>query len=139
MAHRHQTPIIFGKPGCISVKKPNSVDTLRASRLWINGIRGQITRLRAWFLGFAGFRYQVFGETEYQSLAGISIAHLYNLRKSETYSGQRHQYEKTKPVCSKIGERRKPNPNGQPGFIRIDSVHQGDQDGLHSTHKCNRK
>jgi len=32
------------------------VDTLRASRLWINGIRGQITRLRAWFLGLAGFR-----------------------------------------------------------------------------------
>jgi hypothetical protein len=35
-------------------------------------------------------------------LAGISIAHLYNLRKSKTYSGQRHQYEKTKPVYSKI-------------------------------------
>ena len=29
--------------------------------------------------------YQVFGETEYQRLAGISIAHLYNLRKSKTY------------------------------------------------------
>ena len=27
-----------------------------------------------------------------------------------------------------IGERRKPIPNGQPGFIRIDTVHQGDQD-----------
>jgi hypothetical protein len=30
--------------------------------------------------------YQVFGETEYHRLAGISIAHLYNLRKSKTYS-----------------------------------------------------
>ena len=37
--------------------------------------------------------YQIFGETEYQRLAGISIAHLYNLRKSKTYLGQRHQYE----------------------------------------------
>jgi hypothetical protein len=27
-----------------------------------------------------------------------------------------------------IGERRKPNPEGKPGFIRIDTVHQGDQD-----------
>ncbi len=38
--------------------------------------------------------YQVFGETDYQCLAGISIAYLYNLRKSKTYIGQRHQYEK---------------------------------------------
>ena len=81
--------------------------------------------------------YHVFGETDYQRLAGISIAHLYNLRKSKTYSGQRHQYEKTKPVCSKIGERRKPNANGQPGFIRIDSVHQGDQDGVKGVYHIN--
>ena len=81
--------------------------------------------------------YHVFGETEYQRLAGISIAHLYNLRKSKTYSGQRQQYEKTKPVYSKIGERRKPNANGQPGFIRIDSVHQGDQDGVKGVYHIN--
>ena len=81
--------------------------------------------------------YHVFGATDYQRLAGISIAHLYNLRKSKTYSGQRHQYEKTKPVCSKIGERRKPNANGQPGFIRIDSVHQGDQDGVKGVYHIN--
>lgn len=81
--------------------------------------------------------YQVFGETDYQRLAGISIAHLYNLRKSKAYSGQRHQYEKTKPVCSKIGERRKPLANGQPGFIRIDSVHQGDQDGVKGVYHIN--
>ena len=81
--------------------------------------------------------YQVFGETEYQRLSGISIAHLYNLRKSKAYLGQRHQYEKTKPVRSRIGERRKPNPNGQPGFIRIDSVHQGDQDGVKGVYHIN--
>jgi hypothetical protein len=28
-----------------------------------------------------------------------------------------------------IGERRAPAPAGRPGFIRIDSVHQGDEDG----------
>jgi len=81
--------------------------------------------------------YHVFGETEYQRLAGISIAHLYNLRKSTTYIGKRHQYEKTKPVRSRIGERRKPNPNGQPGYIRIDSVHQGDQDGVKGVYHIN--
>jgi transposase InsO family protein len=81
--------------------------------------------------------YQLFGETEYQRLSGISIAHLYNLRQSKAYLGQRHQYEKTKPVRSRIGERRKPNPNGQPGFIRIDSVHQGDQDGAKGVYHIN--
>jgi hypothetical protein len=29
-----------------------------------------------------------------------------------------------------IGQRRAPQPNGRPGYIRIDSVHQGDQDGV---------
>jgi hypothetical protein len=28
-----------------------------------------------------------------------------------------------------IGERRKPQPQGQPGFLRLDTVHQGDQPG----------
>jgi hypothetical protein len=40
-------------------------------------------------------------------------------------------------VYSKIGERRKPNANGQPGFIRIDSVHQGDQDGAKGVYHIN--
>ncbi len=35
---------------------------------------------------------------------------------------------KTRPKAASIGQRRKPCPNDQPGYIRIDSVHQGDQD-----------
>jgi hypothetical protein len=37
-------------------------------------------------------------------------------------------FTKTKSRKVNIGERRKPDPNGQPGYIRIDSVHQGDRD-----------
>ena len=48
------------------------------------------------------------------------MSHLYNLRKSTTYSRQRRHFEKTRPQRSSIGERRKPQPNGQPGYIRID-------------------
>jgi len=70
----------------------------------------------------------VFGQSEYQNLALISVAHLYNLRKSTPYMRQRHTFTKTKPKPSTIGERRKPEPDGQPGYIRIDTVHQGDQD-----------
>ncbi|PIR11167.1 MAG: integrase, partial [Gammaproteobacteria bacterium CG11_big_fil_rev_8_21_14_0_20_46_22] len=72
--------------------------------------------------------YRLFGQTEYQRLASISVAHLYNLRKSKVYLRQRRTLEKTRPRASHIGERRKPRPNGQPGYIRIDTVHQGDWD-----------
>jgi len=71
---------------------------------------------------------EVFGQTEYTSLASISVSHLYNLRKSTPYTRQRRHFEKTRPQRSSIGERRKPQPNGQPGYIRIDTVHQGDLD-----------
>lgn len=70
----------------------------------------------------------LFGQTEYTALASISVSHLYNLRKSLSYTRQRRHFEKTQPRPSKIGERRKPQPNGQPGYIRIDTVHQGDLD-----------
>lgn len=72
--------------------------------------------------------YRVFGQVEYERLATISVSHLYNLRQTTTYTRQRRHFEKTRPKVSSIGERRKPRPNGKPGFIRIDTVHQGDQD-----------
>jgi len=72
--------------------------------------------------------WQLFGETEYARLATISISHLYNLRQSTGYLKQRRHVEKTRPTRSSIGERRKPQPEGQPGFLRIDTVHQGDWD-----------
>ena len=71
---------------------------------------------------------QVFGETAYARLASISVGHLYNLRQSTPYLRQRRAVEKTRPTRSWIGERRKPHPMGQPGFLRIDTVHQGDWD-----------
>jgi transposase InsO family protein len=72
--------------------------------------------------------YIVFEQKAYQRLAFISVAHIYNLRHSTAYKRQRWQYEKTKPKPSEIGIRRKPMPNGEPGYIRIDTVHQGDLD-----------
>ncbi len=72
--------------------------------------------------------FEVFGQMEYARLASISVSHLYNLRKSNSYSRQRHHFEKTRSKPSSIGERRKPRPDGKPGYIRIDTVHQGDLD-----------
>lgn len=56
------------------------------------------------------------------------MSHLYNLRQSIPHTRQRRHFEKIRPTRSTIGERRKPQPNGQPGYIRIDTVHQGDLD-----------
>ena len=72
--------------------------------------------------------FLLYGETEYEVLSTISVSHLYNLRKSVTYTRKRQHFSKTQPRTSVIGERRKPSPDGRPGFIRIDTVHQGDLD-----------
>jgi hypothetical protein len=72
--------------------------------------------------------YSVFKEARYERLAGISVAHIYNLRKCHFYQNKRRHFTKTQKSMVAIGERRKPNPNGKPGYLRIDTVHQGDQD-----------
>ena len=79
----------------------------------------------------------VFGQTEYERLSSISISHLYNLRKSVSYTRHRRHFEKTLPRQIPIGERRKPAPNGRPGTIRIDTVHQGDLDGKKGVYHVN--
>jgi len=81
--------------------------------------------------------YEVFGQAEYERLAGISVSHLYSLRQSQTYRRQRHTVDKTRPVSLPIGERRKPQQDGQPGYIRIDTVHQGDLDGEKGVYHIN--
>ena len=83
---------------------------------------------RAWLL---------FNLSAYQRLAGISVSHLYNLRQTKTYQGIRRKFDKTRPRATSIGERRKPQPNGQPGYIRVDTVHQGDLDGIKGLYHIN--
>jgi hypothetical protein len=72
----------------------------------------------------------VFGKIAYHTIANISVSHIYNLRKNnrQYLSSGAIKYSKTNPVNTNIGERRKPLPYGKPGFIRVDSVHQGDLD-----------
>lgn len=72
--------------------------------------------------------YRVFDKTGYETLSNISPAHIYNLRGRRQYISQAVFFEKTKSVTIPIGERRKPESNGKPGYLRVDSVHQGDFD-----------
>lgn len=81
--------------------------------------------------------YVIFGDSRYQRLATISVAHLYNLRQRSDYRHQRQTWTKTRPVSTPIGERRAPTPNNRPGYLRVDSVHQGDQDGIKGVYHIN--
>jgi len=81
--------------------------------------------------------YEVYGQAEFGNISRISVAHLYNLRRSNIYRGMTRRYTKTKPVVSRIGERARPDPKGQPGYIRIDTVHQGDLNGYKGVYHIN--
>lgn len=73
--------------------------------------------------------YSEYGQAAYQRLAGISVAHLYRLRGTPAYRKRNTTYQPTRPTPIPIGERRKPQSQGKPGYLRVDTVHQGDQDG----------
>jgi transposase InsO family protein len=80
----------------------------------------------------------VFNDTRFERLGSISVGHLYNLRNSAGYRAQRVVLTKTRPTkTATIGARKAPAPEGRPGFIRIDSVHQGDQDGIKGLYHIN--
>lgn len=81
--------------------------------------------------------HDVFEDKAYQRLTNISVSHLYNLRGSEGYKRQRRNFTKTQSRQISIGERRKPQPEGKPGYIRIDTVHQGDQDKVKGVYHIN--
>jgi transposase InsO family protein len=74
--------------------------------------------------------FSVYGDLRYERLSKLSVSHLYNLRKSTGYQAQRVHFTKTRAVCNPIGVRKAPRPNGRAGWVRIDSVHQGDLDGI---------
>jgi hypothetical protein len=71
-----------------------------------------------------------YGDPRYERLATLSVSHLYNLRRSAGYQKQRLRFTETRPVKNTIGVRKAPAPDGRAGFVRIDTVHQGDLDGV---------
>src|SRR6476469_1778852 len=78
-----------------------------------------------------------YSQAAYQRLAGISVAQIYRFRNSESYRKRNTSYQPTRPTPIPIGERRKPRPQGRPGYLRIDTVHQGDRDGVKGVYHIN--
>ena len=68
--------------------------------------------------------YEVFGHSQYQTIAGISHAHITNLRHSPGYKNFWVNHTQARQIP--IGLTRPPENFGRPGSIRIDSVSQKD-------------
>jgi len=102
----------------------------------------EVDRAHGWLSGPATVRilkreHEQFGKAEFARVAGISVAQLYNLRRSAGYRKMAAQWAPTRPSAITIGERRRPDPRGRPGFLRIDSVHQGDWEGVKGVYHIN--
>ena len=81
--------------------------------------------------------WQVFAQPAYARLAEISVGHLYNLRNSMGYRRRAAEFTATKPSPIAVGERRRPDPHGTPGYLRVDTVHQGDWEGVKGVYHIN--
>ncbi|HZL49323.1 MAG TPA: DDE-type integrase/transposase/recombinase [Terracidiphilus sp.] len=81
--------------------------------------------------------FEVYGKAGFERLAKISNGHLYNLRHSQRYRERLLHYTETRPTTASIGERRKPDPRGEPGFLRLYTVHRGDSPGAKGVYHIN--
>ena len=81
--------------------------------------------------------FYLFGKSEFERLKNISTAHIYRFRDTPRYRERSLVYSKTRPNKVPLGERRKPEPNGKPGYLCVDTVHQGDKDGKKGIYHIN--
>ena len=81
--------------------------------------------------------FKVYGKSKYENLSKISHGHFYRLRASDQYKEKSLTVGRTISVSRSIGIRKKPQPNGKPGYIRADTVHQGDLDGVKGVYHVN--
>ena len=82
--------------------------------------------------------FHLFDDRPFERLAAISNGHPYNLRHSTTDQRRRGTTSvPTRPIQVAIGEYRRPQPFARPGYVRVDSVHQGRLDGLNGLYHLN--
>ena len=83
--------------------------------------------------------YERFGKKEFENISKISVSYIYFLRRNNRQynSSKARSFTKTRAVNADIGIRRKPRPEGSPGFLRVDTVHQGDRDGEKGVYHVN--
>ena len=82
-------------------------------------------------------QFSKFNKKEFKNISKISVSHIYNLRNTTIYKKIAKRYKPTKPNVVMIGERKKPEPDGKPGFLRVDTMHHGDRDGEKGVYHIN--
>jgi hypothetical protein len=106
------------------------------------GLLAYVDRMHAGLSGPATKRilereYSEYGQAVFQRLAEISVAQIYRFRKTAVYRKRNNTYQPTRPTPVSIGERRRPDPRGRPCYLRVDTVHQGDQQGCKGLYHLN--
>ena len=81
--------------------------------------------------------FELYGKKDYERLSKISHGHFYRLRGSDAYKDKSVTIGRTISVTRSIGIRKKPQPGGKPGYIRADTVHQGDLEGVKGVYHIN--
>ena len=71
-----------------------------------------------------------YGQKAFERISQVSVAQIYRFGNSQVYRRGNTTCRPTRPTLIPIGERRKPRPGGRPGYLRIDTVHQGDREGV---------
>jgi hypothetical protein len=80
----------------------------------------------------------IFGNEKFEIISQISVAQIYNIRNQKVqYKSGSLTFKHTKAVQRDIGIRKKPQTDGKPGFLRVDSVHQGDLDKAKGVYHIN--
>ena len=80
----------------------------------------------------------VFGDARFERLGAISVgAPVQPARQRRLPRAARGADQDPADPAVTIGVRKAPAPEGRPGFIRIDSVHQGDLDGIKGLYHIN--
>ncbi len=99
--------------------RASDIALLAAADAAHEGLSGPAVRRILWR------EYTVYHKAAYQRLASISSSHIYNLRRRAAYRQHHVHHTKTRARRVGIGERRKPDHRGRPGYLRVDTVHQG--------------
>ena len=81
--------------------------------------------------------WEVRGDARFERLARISSSHIYNLRNERSRRARFTPAGKAGSKAVSVGQRRKPRPEGRPGFLRVDTAHLGERDGEKGIHIIN--
>lgn len=112
---------------------PSDIALLIKTDVWHECLSGEATK------EILKREYKKFKRVDYGNIANISPAHIYNLRNNNRQynTSEAKFFKRTQATPVNLGLRQKPKPNGKPGYVRVDTVHQGDYLGNKGVYHIN--